>query len=310
MPCSMPLAIPIDDKIKFHRVTGSNSSHRMVPCGQCISCRMAKKKEWALRCMHEQRQHKSSLFLTLTYDEITVPRDGSLNTVDIELFIKRLRRHYDYHYNIKGIKYLQAGEYGRVCKNCGNHIRRCRCGEYLETLGRPHHHMCVFGIDFHDKKLSKLTKNNGHLLYESETLDKLWTKGIAVIGELNEKTAAYTASYITKRIVGEMSENYYEGKLPEYATMSRRPGIGKKFYEKYAEDFKKLDAVVLDKNRKAKIPRYYDKLTKANNEEEFEKIKERRGKKYEIPSSEKIMHIKQKEINVIKKRKLTEGKLK
>lgn len=304
MSCSHPIAIPVDDKKKFHKQTNSNASHRMVPCGKCYSCLKAKKMEWATRCMHEANFHEHSLFITLTYDEICVPKDGSLNKEDITNFIKRTRSHFKYHHNITGIKYIQAGEYGRVCENCGNHFRRCRCGNYVETLGRPHHHICLFGITFNDKKLSKKTKDTRYPLYESEILDTLWQKGIAVIGELNVKTAAYTASYITKRMIDSGNTDKYNGKLPEYATMSRREGIGKKYAEKYKSNFINNDFVIVDKGKKVKIPRYYDKLTERSNPDEYELIKQRRGKRYKIPDKVELMHKRQKNRNDIRKQKM------
>lgn len=302
MACIHPIAIPVSDKKKFHGITGSNASHVMVPCQKCFSCLQGKKMEWSLRCMHESKKHKSSLFITLTYDEICIPKDGSLNTEDITLFLKKVRSHFKYHHGKTGIKYLQAGEYGRACKNCGNHFKRCRCGNYVEGIGRPHHHVCLFGVDFNDKKLSEKTTNMNYPLYESGTLDRLWSKGIAVIGELNSKTAAYTASYITKRMGVE--EDIYDGKMREYATMSRRPGIGHDYAQKNMKDFMKNDFAVLDKGKKCKIPRYYDKLIERRDKDEYELIKERRGKNYIIPTKEELMHKRALAKQQIKKQKL------
>ena len=44
-----------------------------IPCGKCSGCRLQKSREWANRCMLELQYHKSSYFVTLTYDEEHVP---------------------------------------------------------------------------------------------------------------------------------------------------------------------------------------------------------------------------------------------
>ena len=48
--------------------------------------------------------------------------------------------------------------------------------------------------------------------------------------------------------------------------MSRRPGIGQKFLEKYwPEIYEARDGVILTKGKKHKAPRYYDEWLKKNN---------------------------------------------
>ena len=44
-----------------------------IPCGKCSGCRLQRSREWANRCMLELEYHKSSYFVTLTYDEAHVP---------------------------------------------------------------------------------------------------------------------------------------------------------------------------------------------------------------------------------------------
>jgi hypothetical protein len=113
-------------------------------------------------------------------------------------------------------------------------------------------------------------------------LAKLWPYGFVTIGEVTMESCAYVARYVTKKIKGKDAENHYiywdpltgEGTPiePEYATMSRKPGIGKEWFDKYKSDIYPHDYVVLKKH-KIRPPRYYDKLL---TEEELEKIKEKR----------------------------------
>ena len=44
-----------------------------IPCGQCIGCRLDYSRQWADRCLMELQYHKSSYFVTLTYDDLHVP---------------------------------------------------------------------------------------------------------------------------------------------------------------------------------------------------------------------------------------------
>jgi len=38
-----------------------------IPCGKCVACRLARSREWALRCMHEASLSDNNIFVTLTY---------------------------------------------------------------------------------------------------------------------------------------------------------------------------------------------------------------------------------------------------
>jgi hypothetical protein len=83
------------------------------------------------------------------------------------------------------------------------------CGEYGDKLGRPHYHLLIFGHEFEDQELFK-TNHGNDKLYTSPSLDKLWGKGYAVIGELTFQSAAYVARYIMKKITGSIAKQHYE----------------------------------------------------------------------------------------------------
>ena len=69
-----------------------------------------------------------------------------------------------------------------------------------------------------------------------------------------------------KKINGDQSKDHYSGKKPEYCTMSRRPAIGKEWYENngwqscHAND--RITVEINDKYYYLKPPRYYDELLK------------------------------------------------
>lgn len=164
------------------------------------------------------------------------------------------------------------------------------CGEYGEQKGRPHYHICLFGLDFQDKTIYRTTKH-GFKLYTSPTLEKIWGKGFATIGELNYATAAYTARYIIQKKTNNnnlIDKKYREKidaetgeiihKTAEYNHMSLRPGIGSEWLKKYINDIIN-DGQIVIKSNKTKAPRYYDKFIKKNYPEQYEKIQQIRYEK-------------------------------
>lgn len=213
-----------------------------LPCGGCIGCRLERSRQWAIRCMHEADLHIDNSFITLTYDPEHLPFDGSLDKRHYQTFMKRLR------------------------KNTGAKIRYYHCGEYGEKNKRPHYHSILFGYDFKDKEPWK--KINGQQLYTSEFLSRTWGKGFVTIGNVTFESAAYVARYIMKKVNNELAEktlHYFdidfdtgEAKplLPEYTTMSRRPGIGHDWYQKFKTDVFPSDQVIV-KGKAIKPPKYY-----------------------------------------------------
>lgn len=214
-----------------------------LSCGNCISCRLERSRQWAIRCMHEAKMHQENCFLTLTYDENNLRSDQSLHKEDFQKFFKRLRKQL----------YPQSPRY-------------YMCGEYGETTNRPHFHACVFGYRPHDLTIYK-TNASGHVLYNSKSLQKIWTAGHAVIGELTFESAAYVARYVLKKVNGKQAEQHYQHmnaygeiiqKLPEYNQASLKPAIGKTWLDKYGQYIQEHDFLVVN-GRKVKPPKYYDK---------------------------------------------------
>ena len=39
-----------------------------LPCGRCLACKLAKAREWAVRCVLEASLYPDNCFITLTYD--------------------------------------------------------------------------------------------------------------------------------------------------------------------------------------------------------------------------------------------------
>jgi len=216
--------------------------------------------------MHEGQMHGTeNSFITLTYDDehLTNP---SLNYRDFQLFMKRFRQEVN-----KPIRFFMCGEYGDVNR-------------------RPHFHACIFGWRFHDRKPWS-TGDSGATNYRSAQLEKLWPLGYSMVGDLNYQTAQYCASYIIKKITGDLAEQHYRylnpetGEIhqltPEFCQMSRKPGIGYEWFQKYGQRQKDFDTVVIN-GRESSPPKYYDKLRRRQDKTEIQEAKDQREYKYRL----------------------------
>jgi len=241
--------------LSFKKSEGYSDLEVQIPCGKCIGCRLEQSRQWAMRCTHEATLHKENCFLTLTYDNYHLDPSGSLNVTDIQLFMKRLRRRFE-----------------------GKKIRYFQCGEYGDLHQRPHHHVILFGLDFYDKEVAEVAEN-GFVLYCSSTLANLWPFGLHRIGGVTFESTAYVARYVMKKISGPAAEDHYQGRIPEYITMSRRPGIAYGWIEKYKDDVYPHDYVVIRNGIKCKPPAYYDKIfDRIQDDYSLDKIKYNRKK--------------------------------
>ena len=243
VPCFTPIAAyKGPGGIKFDSKRGYADMPLKLNCGQCLGCRLERKRSWAIRCMHERQMHSQNCFITLTYDNEHLPEDRGLHVSHWQKFAKRLRK-----------------KHGK--------FRYMHCGEYGEKTLRPHYHALLFGLDFDDTVELQQTDQDFPLRV-SASLSKLWKNGFHTIGDITFDSAAYVASYCAKKYTGKKAETEYErvdpetgecwDVAPEYATMSRRPGLGSKWIEKYEGDVYP-DNFVIMKGQKWKPPDFYDK---------------------------------------------------
>lgn len=226
-----------------------------VSCGQCHGCRVERARQWALRCVHEAKFHDQNCFITLTYSPECLPANLSVDVRHWQLFAKRLRK--------------KKGPF-----------RFLHCGEYGEENKRPHYHALLFGIDF--KKDQVELEGRKYPTFTSDELVSVWKNGFCSIGDLTYQSAQYVARYVMKKATGPLAEKEYErvhpltGECwqvkPPYITMSRRPGIGSKWIDKFKSDVFPDDFVVHD-GRKFRPPTFYDKRL---SEEELLSVKRKR----------------------------------
>lgn len=156
------------------------------PCGQCLPCRINRRRLWTHRLMLEAIKHESSSFITLTYSDENLPEGGTLQPRDAQLFLKRLRRAIEPY----KLRFYLVGEYG-------------------EETFRPHYHAALFGID--NRQIDQISA--------------CWQHGMVHAGTLTLESAQYIAGYVTKKMTSPDDERL-QGRYPEFARMSNRPGIG------------------------------------------------------------------------------------
>lgn len=263
----------------------------VVPCGQCIGCRIDYSRQWADRCLLESKEHEHNQFITLTYDDEHIKESCrreyvdmetgelceimSLNKADLQKFHKDLRNALDKRdrekYGIRNLKKLDP--------SLRSFVKFFACGEYgdPEKTMRPHFHTIVFGLQLTDLVFDKYNKLN-QPLYTSKFLDDIWEKGKVEVGAVTWNSCAYVARYVTKKLKGEAGSLYSCYNIePPYVVMSRRPGIAGKYYENHPEMF---DTVCLnvgtpEGNRKIYPSRYFKSRLEKDNPEKFEEIKNR-----------------------------------
>jgi len=86
------------------------------PCGQCLNCRINKRRDWQARLLLEAATHEYGVFVTLTFRDVGVPQ--ILSRSHVREFVKSLRVHLDF-------RYFCAAEYGT-------------------RFGRAHYHIHLF----------------------------------------------------------------------------------------------------------------------------------------------------------------------
>lgn len=246
-----------------------------IPCGKCLACRMKYSRDWADRCIMELPYHDSSYFVTLTYDndhlpvnDFVDPVDGVIGQMptliksDVSDFMKNLRRQLDYHFpDHAPISFFAAGEYGG-------------------QTSRPHYHLIIFGLQLNDLQMYKKS-TLGYNYYNSEFLQSVWKKGYVVVADVTWQSAAYVARYILKKQTGDQSEVYDRFNFQqEFSLMSRRPSIGRRFFEEHFHELYEFDSINVptsEGGRKVRPNRYFDRLMAEIDPDKLECVKQKRA---------------------------------
>ena len=260
MPCANPQTCYLHPSggITFNRRIGYADRPILKPCGWCAFCRRQKARSWTVRCYNESQCHQDNSFITLTYSPEKIPRNGSLAYSHFQSFAKNLRN--------KGIKF-----------------RFYMCGEYGEQNHRPHYHAILFGVDFTQPALGGYPWriDKGNTFCRSPVLEDCWPYGFSEAGSVHLQTIAYTANYVSKKIIKGKEKNYFDYVCPQTGTtmrrvselnrMSLKPGIGMPWLEKNWRDVFPADHVIVGE-RQYPVPKAYTDWLKENHPQVHEEV--------------------------------------
>lgn len=167
-------------------------------CGQCLACRINKQRQWSARIQMEATTSPAS-FVTLTFSEDNRP--GEVRKKDIQNFCKELRRKSNQRF-----RYFAVGEYG-------------------DKHDREHYHLCIFNY------ITQIEYDSeGH--FHDKHIQSAWGKGFTTISDMTPQRASYIAGYTVKKMTDKDDERL-DGRNPEFALMSRMPGVGFDAFLKY-----------------------------------------------------------------------------
>lgn len=223
--------------------SGSVGAHGRIvylPCGNCLQCRIAKRRDLTVQQILEASMHQWNWFLTLTYDEEHLPANGSLVKEHLSAFCESMR-----HY----------------CKSRNEKFRFFACGEYGDKYGRPHYHLSVFGLspdclglDINSRYDTRTwlfnrgrfvpTSNtckdsNGNLVWFSNVVANRWPYGDHKIYLANVNTFQYVAGYVTKKLSGDERKKFEQSGKINIFTKQSRPSIGFPWYSVHYDDIMK-----------------------------------------------------------------------
>lgn len=166
----------------------------LVGCGKCEFCLSKKRSQWVFRLSEHFAHCDSAYFVTLTYQDDTIPyfyNNGSdqhpsfcrvglsseyidfrpcvpgVSKRDVQLFIKKLR------------KRLYPFKFDYFC-----------CSEYGPTTGRPHYHLILFNIP--------------KFIDVYEYVDTCWDKGFISISDVNPARINYVCKYVINPLTSDV----------------------------------------------------------------------------------------------------------
>lgn len=163
------------------------------PCTRCFPCRVNRRRLWAHRMTLESLVSSDSSFVTLTYDEKNIPEGANLVPKHTQDWLKRIRK----ILAPQKIRYFLVGEYG-------------------DQTQRPHYHVALFGVHPYVA---------GGSDGQSGVVQRTWNRGFTYTGDLTPDASMYVAGYCTKKMTSRKDPRL-NGRYPEFARMSLRPGIG------------------------------------------------------------------------------------
>lgn len=275
------IIIPADKEselLEKYKDFHANYRKQIIPCRNCIGCRLDYSREWANRGYLESKKSEDNYFITLTYDEEHLPIDESITTSEGKTYT----RSEEWKGNLRPEhlkKFIHDIRQYFYRKNKKQRIKYLACGEYGTENKRPHYHIILFDCPFTPNDMYNPRIIDKEIYYQNRIIEKYWKRGLSNVTVASWNTIAYVARYVTKKQYGHNAEDEraQKGQIAEFIRVSN--GIGKEYWEQNKEKILKTDSITI-KNGKGvhttKPPRYFYRLLQKENREAYEDIKKRR----------------------------------
>lgn len=171
---------------------------RALPCGGCVACLANRRSDWTLRLTHELSSSTSAHFITLTYsDENIYYNENNVPSV------------YKPHLQ----NFIK-----RLRRKTDNKLRYYAIGEYGTQSLRPHYHVILFNLP-----------NDRLYTIEDSWMDDQTIMGFTKTGTVTPGSIHYVTKYHVNKTHFPINGN------KPFATMSRRPGIGHDYINKFTD---------------------------------------------------------------------------
>ncbi|WGL31404.1 replication initiator protein [Dipodfec virus UOA04_Rod_1021] len=163
-----------------------------VPCGKCVGCLARRRSDWFVRLLAEFKDCQTCVFITLTYNEESAPKNQSCSRDDITNFVRRLKR-----------------TIGPVEKP----LRYFISSEYCPTSGRPHYHGFLFNVPLSWKGID----------FYQHRIESIWSNGFVTCSPPSFARFNYVVKYCLA-----LADDF-GGKVRPFLVANRRPAIGAVF---------------------------------------------------------------------------------
>lgn len=255
-----------DGSVRLGEVVGAYQRLE-VPCTECEGCLRRRALDMKVRLYCEALANPPAICVCFTYDDANLPMFGSLSAQDWVLVMKRVREYASRVDGVSGIKAHCIGEYSPA------------------PALRPHLHASLFGWRPQDAEPFN-TSHGGNPQFVSETLTRLWGKGLVTFQDYTTGAADYVAGHegSKKRAFQPVYLDPHTGAVirlePEFESVSRGRGggLGAKFYELYGDQIRGQDFIVLNGSQYP-VPRYFDAKSKDVDPARLERAKAKRMEK-------------------------------
>lgn len=172
-------------------------------------------------------------FVSLTYNDENLPLNskgvGTLDYSHVQAWLKRLRFAFSTYQkrarlnDVKSLRFFCVGEYG-------------------DKSWRPHYHAILFNFPTCLHGLSRYSKMRQDCCIWCDMVRDTWTHGHVFLGNVGQSSAGYVAGYVNKKMT-RTDDRRLDGRWPEFARQSLKPGIGAPAMRAYADQLMRLGLI-------------------------------------------------------------------